>query len=257
MRRVLLRRTVAAVAAVVVTLPLGARPVQAFDFTAIIGAAKAAYELYKEYKEGQSLDDATDKIIKTINDARTDILAQVDRLATAQAKACARSAIIDFNDIPNFNQTTLQAYARDTTACVTLIDSLLDVVTDKASADQLGFTLNTVGPLALTARAHAGFSTSSLLDQVVDSNNTVLSTLKPTCSTAIKGLNGIPQNGAVYTWETRCTAYDGKVGSTSKRIAYPPTTNPYDVPGTTAIVMRHTSHAQATAVLPVLRATPA
>ncbi|WFE19723.1 hypothetical protein O7621_17510 [Solwaraspora sp. WMMD937] len=137
MRRVLLRRTVAAVAAVVVTLPLGARPVQAFGFTAIIGAAKAAYELYKEYKEGQSLDDATDKIINTINSAKTDILAQVDRLATAQAKSCARSAIIDFNDIKNFNQTTLQAYARDTTACVTLIDSLLEVVTDKASADLL------------------------------------------------------------------------------------------------------------------------
>ncbi|MFV2099275.1 hypothetical protein ACFHW1_28025 [Micromonospora sp. LOL_014] len=144
MRRVLLRRTVAAVAAVVVTLPLGARPVQAFDFTAIIGAAKAAYELYKEYKDGDSLEEATTKIIKTINDAKTEILSQVDRLATAQAKSCARSAIIDFNDIKTFNQTTVQAYARDTTACVTLIDSLLEVVTDKASADQLGFTLNTV-----------------------------------------------------------------------------------------------------------------
>ncbi|MFV2018359.1 hypothetical protein [Micromonospora sp. LOL_023] len=257
MRRVLLRRTVAAVAAVLITVPLGARPVQAFDFTAIIGAAKAAYELYKEYKEGDSLDEATTKIINTINDAKTEILSQVDRLATAQAKSCARSAIIDFNDIKTFNQTTVQAYARDTTACVTLIDSLLEVVTDKASTDQLGFTLNTVGPLALTARAHAGFSTSSLLGLVVDGNDTVLSTLTPTCITSLIGNNGIPQSGAVYTWQTRCTAYDGKVATTSKRMAYPPTANPFDIPGTTALVMRHTSHAEATVVLPILRATPA
>ncbi|MDG4770312.1 hypothetical protein [Solwaraspora sp. WMMD792] len=256
MKQMRYRRWLAAAAAVVVTVPLGARPAQAFDISSVIAAAKSAYELYKEYKQGASLDQSTTKIINTINGAKVEILAQIDRIATAQAKACARSAIIDFDDIKTFTRDNLQAYARDTTACVTLIDSLLEVVTDEASADQLGFTLNTVGPLALTARAHAGLSTRGLLELTIGSNNTVLSALAPNCTTNLLGLTGIPQSGKIYRWETRCVAYNNVVAVTTKKMYYPPTSNPWDIPGTTATAMRNTSHAEARAVLPILMSTP-
>ncbi|TDC79389.1 hypothetical protein E1193_19175 [Micromonospora sp. KC606] len=259
MRPKLLRGAVAATLAVVVTLPLGAQPAQAFDVSKIVTVVKTAYELYKTFKGGgMSIDEATTKIIASINSAKTDIISQIDRVATAQARACAQSSIIDFADIQTFTQDTLQAYARDTTACVTLIDSLLDVVTDKGAADQLGFAINAVGPIALVARSRAGFTTAALLGTAVHGNDTTLTRIAPTCSAGFEGIgSGGPVNGARYRAVTTCTAYDGQRATKSITIVWPPTSNPFDVPGVSAQAASNTSYVQARAVLPILRSISA
>jgi hypothetical protein len=171
---------------------------------AIIAAAQAAYGLYKQFaSSSMSVEEATRQILTAINSAKTEIISHIDQIATAQAKACARQAIIDFADIERFTPDTLQAFARDATGCVTLIDSLLGAVADKAAIDQLGFALDAVGPVALIARGRAGLSTQGLADTLVSSNTTVISKLAPSC-------RGVYREG-MLEWYA-CTAYNGDRG---------------------------------------------
>jgi len=115
---------VGAVLSIVVTVPIGARPAAAVDIKTVIEVVKGLYDLYKAFTASHlTLEQATNQIITAVNTAKTDILAQVDRVATAQARACTRSTVIDFADIQAFTPDTLQAFARDATACATLIDT--------------------------------------------------------------------------------------------------------------------------------------
>jgi hypothetical protein len=255
MRSKLARAVVGAILSVVVTVPIGARPAAAVDIKTVIEVVKGLYDLYKAFTASHlTLEQATSQIITAVNTAKTDILAQVDRVATAQARACTRSAVIDFADIQAFTPDTLQAYARDATACATLIDSLLDVVTDKASADALGFALDTVGPLALAARSRAGLSTPALIGTLIDANNVVISSLAPTCTVQLSGVGPAgPLPGNWYVFITTCVAYNGDRAVVTNPVLWPPTSNPVDIPAVSALATKNTSRAAATYVVPVLQ----
>ena len=257
-RSKLARAVVAAVISVVVTVPVGARPAAAFDIKTVIEVVKGIYDLYKAFTASHlTLEQATSQIITAVNTAKTDIIAQVDRVATAQARACTRSAVIDFADIQVFSPDTLQAYARDATACATLIDSLLDVVVDKASADTLGFALDTVGPLALAARSRAGLSTGGLVGVLIDANSVVINSLSPTCTVQLLGVGpGGPYPGNTYTFVTTCVAYNGDRAVDTNTVVWPPRTTPVDIPGVSARATAKTSRAVATYVVPVLQSLP-
>ena len=179
----------------------------------IVAGVKIAYEVYKQFqRSGMSVEEATRQILNAINSAKNEIISHIDQIATAEAKACARHAIIDFADIERFSWDTLQAFARDATGCVTLIDSLLGAVVDKSAIDQLGFALNAVGPVALIARGRAGLTTQGLADTLVHANTTTISQLLPTCK-------GVYREG-MLEWYS-CTAYNGDKGKheTSAEIA--------------------------------------
>ena len=226
MRSRLVRGTTAAVLATAMALPMAAPGAQAAPAAApqsgevsattvqaIVAAAQAAYSAYKQFaKAGMSVEEATRQILSAINSAKNEIISHIDLVAAAQAKACARAAIIDFADIERFTPDTLQAFARDATACVTYIDSLLDAVVDPGAIDQLGFALDAVGPVALIARGRAGLTTQGLADTLVHGNTTVISKLTPTCK-------GVYREGMLEWYG--CTAYNGDKGQhdTSVQIA--------------------------------------
>ncbi|RSM43109.1 hypothetical protein DMB66_53715 [Actinoplanes sp. ATCC 53533] len=179
-----MRRGLAAgMLAVVVTLPGGAQPAQAVvDPATVIAVAQQAYALWKEFKGGdKSLEQATQQIIASIESAKTAILSRVDLLAAAEARACARHAVVELADIGQFDAATMRSWAQDVTGCVTLIDSLAATVTDQSAIDQLGFAVNSIGPIALVARARAGFSTQALTAVLVGANNTVATKIDPPC----------------------------------------------------------------------------
>jgi hypothetical protein len=179
----------------------------------IIAAVKVAYDIYKQFaKSGMSVEEATRQILNAINSAKNEIISHIDQIATAEAKACARQAVIDFADIERFTPDTLQAFARDATGCVTLIDSLLGAVVDKSAIDQLGFALNAVGPVALIARGRAGLTTQGLADVLVNANTTAISQLIPVCKAVYRE--------GMLEWYG-CTAYNGDKGrhDTSAEIA--------------------------------------
>jgi hypothetical protein len=246
---------VASILAVAVTLPGGARPAQAFDPATIstwIALANSAYNLVKNLiGSGASSDQikaAVQQIQASIESAKTQILAHVDALATAQAQACASHHVIEFADIDKFTPDTLQQWAQDATGCATLIDSLIKVVTDKSQVDELNLAANVVGPIALAARLRAGFSTAGLTATLRDSNTAALSQLAAACSSR----NEIGPNYSYVIQVYSCYAYNG--WAEARQQVYPATNQP---PINQAAVANqatiNTSRAVSVAVLPTLQ----
>lgn len=223
--------------------------VQAIDYVAVV---KAAYEAYKAYAASQALtlEQATQQILSAIDSAKSEILSHIDQVATADARACARQAVIDFADITRFTTDTLQAFARDTTGCVTRIDSLLGAVTDKAAADQLGFAVNAVGPISLVARARAGFETAGLKGTLANTHNTIVAKLDPVCVTV-----RIREPGPVAPTieeQITCTAYNGNYGWDARIVSPGPAGPAIDVNALKTTAATGTSWVAAKAVLPAL-----
>jgi hypothetical protein len=204
----------------------------ALDPATVIAIIKGAYDIYKAFTGGsQSGQAATAQILAAINQAKIDIINHIDAIATAQAKACATEAVIDFADFEVLSPDNKQAFALNTTSCVTLIDSLLGAVVDKAAADQLGFALDSVGPIALIVRSRTGLSNTGLAPILVHGNGRAEFLLKPVCE---------PVRIERYT-EWFCISYNGD--------SYGPNI-PFSVVQSNA--GRRTAWAMARAVLPVL-----
>lgn len=258
MRRGLARYAVACAMAVVVTLPGGARPAQAVDIgtiTAVINASRAAYGLWKDFTGGgKELEAAVAQITAEIEKAKTAILSHVDLLAAAEARACARHAVVELADIDTFDQVTMRTWAQQVTACVTLIDSLAATVGDQAAIDQLGFALNSVGPIALVARARAGFSTTALTAVLLSGNTTVANRIDPPCP--MTRTWAVPWNTYRFTWT--CTAHNGDSSSVyvdqRVNLGQIPLTTPDLVPHKTHAA-RNTSKPLAVSVVPLLQAS--
>jgi hypothetical protein len=214
MRRGPGRYIVACVLALAVALPGGARPAQAVDIgtiTAVINAGRAAYGLWKDFTGGgKDLEEATALIIAEIDKAEAAILSHIDLIAAAEARACSRHAVVELADIDTFDQTTMRSWAQQVTACVTLIDSLASTVGDQAAIDQLGFALNSVGPIALVARARAGFTTTALTAVLIAGNTTIASRIDPPCPMTTTKIGWTRTR---FTWT--CTAHNGDSSSVS------------------------------------------
>jgi len=184
-----------------------AQPAQA-DVGTVISVINGIYQVYQKFAmAGQlTLPQAVAQIEAQIQSSQTAIISQIDRVAAANVQACASSAVINFADINAFTPDNLQAYALAATDCVTQADSLLGAVTDKAATDNIGFAMNTVGPLALMARIKAGLTTPALTNVLVAGENTLISALLPACR---KVNDGDPDH-PFFDWT--CTAYNGDVG---------------------------------------------
>ncbi|GAB2580455.1 hypothetical protein GCM10027168_11640 [Streptomyces capparidis] len=229
------------------TAPGAAPSVQAIDYAAIAQAAYAAYQQLAG--GGLTLEEATQRILTAIDSAKTEILAHIDRVATAEVRSCARQAVIDVADIRLFTPDTLQAFARDTTGCVTLADSLLGAVSDKGAVDQLGFAVNAVGPIALLARARAGFDTAGLKTTLRSANNSVLTKLEPVCTRVVVSEPGPVR--PIVEEQITCAAYNGASAFDSRRTS--PNPEPaINVDALKAAAAANTSWPVAKAVLPTL-----
>jgi hypothetical protein len=222
----------------------------------VVGAAKAAYQVYQMFNGGQlTLADAKAQIVSAINAARTQIVAHIDAIATAEVQACAMSAVINVADIQAMSPDTLQVFALNTTDCVAHANTLLNVTTDKAAIDQLGFALNTVGPIALVARATAGLTTPATKSTLITANNTLITRLAPSCTAT--PLWGDSAPGEPVEVMLRCIAYNGHEGYDSAvafiRRGRP--LPPFNYTYATTEAMAGTSYEVAKAVLPVLNAS--
>lgn len=180
------------------TSPSAVKP--AVTVAGVIAIVKGAYDLYKSFTSGGlSVQAATSQIIAAINSAKTEIINHIDAIATASARACAQEIVIDFESFDALTPDNQQAFARDATSCLTLINSLQSAVTDKPSLDQLGWTLDFVGPIALIVRSRAGLSNASLPAVLVQGNQKTIAVMAPSCHSFV-------QEGHTM-WN--CTAYNG------------------------------------------------
>jgi hypothetical protein len=266
MRRRLFRGVVAATLAVAVMLPGTISPAHAetpadspastqdlaADILKWINIAKTAYDLIRGILGGggPSIADAIQQINAKIDEAKAEILAHIDAIATAEARACARHHVIEFADVNLFNADVLQRWAQDATGCATLIDSLIDTVADKAQSDQLGLALNVAGPIALAARVKAGFSTVLLTETLRHGNNAVVSKLFPTCQQWSVREPATPIVEVFYG----CTAYNGDYAEDSQIFNRGrPIGAPISKPAVQNQSTARTSRAVAQSVLPSLQ----
>ncbi|MBT2211879.1 hypothetical protein [Actinomadura sp. NEAU-AAG7] len=171
------------------------------DPATVAAAIKAAYDAYKSFLGGGSSAAATAQIIAAIKTAERDIINHIDAIAAADARACARSAVLNFPDFDNLTPDNKQYFALSATSCITQIDSLLSTVTSGAAKDQLGFSVNAVGPIALMARSKAGLHNDTLVPLLREANQKVSTGLTPRC------VNLYDADSHLRRWF--CTAYNG------------------------------------------------
>jgi hypothetical protein len=224
---------------------VGASPANAVsvsDVSTYAGYAKTAYSAYQFlFGNELTLDQAVQQIKDAIAASQTQIVAEIDRVAADSVRSCARTAVINYADINQMSADTLQSYANDTTRCVTDGWSLIDNTVSPAAVDELGFALNLVGPLALTARARAfgvnSQGNSLLRDTIVQADQSNLTRLKPTCS-ATRG----ETVGNLQEISLTCRAYNGDTGSGTARVGVGTPLPQFDYSTEIAQAMQRTSY---------------
>lgn len=252
MKRAFARMAAATTLSLSVLVAGTAQPAQAVDPVTTAQVITAAVKAYEAWKSGQN----TEQIVKAINEAKTAIIAHADALAAADAKACTRHAIIESADVHLLSKDVLTSWAQQVTHCVTLIDSLLDVVVDKPTLNQLGLALGSVGPLALATRRQAGLSTAGVQSMLIEAHTTVEAKAAPDChNTREEKFSRILGEGAWrvhYKWG--CTAADNTKVANYVILKLEDPAPAIDIPAIRAQVGRNTSWKLAQQVLPVLRA---
>lgn len=188
MRRKLLRVVATSALATALVVPGGAQPARAVDpatIGAVISFASQALAYFSSSQNGgMTLEQATTLIVQRVQASQTAIIAHMDQLAAAEAKACARHHVLEFADIEEFSLSLKQRWAQDVTACVTLIDSLYGAVGglgNSVTRHELGMALGAVGPIALVARAQARFDTSGLKALLVTAFDRIRVSFTPYC----------------------------------------------------------------------------
>src|SRR5690349_3265362 len=67
------------------------------EVSAIASVVSAAFTAYRTFTAGSlSVEDATHQILNSIASAKIEIMARIDAVAAAQARACAQDAVLDF-----------------------------------------------------------------------------------------------------------------------------------------------------------------
>jgi hypothetical protein len=220
---------------------------QLTEIAQVIAIANGAVDLVRKLAGGitdDELNDAVDRIIAAVEAAKTEVINHIDEIAAAGVKACSTTHVIEFADVQNFNETTLQTWAQDATACAAEANALLGAVNDQAAADDIGFALNVIVPIAVAARATAGFQTGGLLGLLQNGNQTLMTALRPACVDRYESTWGIVDR--TYT----CTAYNADVAQAfATRIAGVWRPAPINEGGVQAQATGRTSRAVAVAVL--------
>jgi hypothetical protein len=124
-----------------------------------------------------------DQIKALVQASQTQIIGQVDALATANVNSELDLAIEQLGGIDAMTPDQLAAYVTLTVKTVTDAKADIAAETDHASQDRLGFDLNVIGPIALAASVKAGQAADipTLTTDLIQANQTLLTKLAPTC----------------------------------------------------------------------------
>jgi hypothetical protein len=171
-----------------------ARADAADAFTGFYGYVKQGYDIFNQYIADQQPSDLA-QMKAAINQAKTQIIAELDGLTAAWNSSCAANSVDTFQNIDKLTPDNLQAFAVSSDKCVTDAQAQIGAVTSKAAIDKIGFALNTVGPIALLANAHAGFATNVLRQHIIDANQQLRTKLAPTCDVSIDNPDALPSFG--------------------------------------------------------------
>ncbi len=172
-----------------------------------------AYGLFDQYVLGHEQPTQLQQIQAMIIQAQTQIISQMDALATANVNSEADTVVEQFENVDTMTPDQLASFVTTAVRTVTDIKSLLPTEQTKAAQDQLGFDLNIIGPIALFASAKAGQQTDILKTDLIQANQNVLTALAPACAPQWDVAGG-GSDGDLITGHIYCRAYNA-TGSTS------------------------------------------
>jgi hypothetical protein len=209
MKTRLLRGVAAAALTIAVLLPGTTQPAQANPDgpnTSLIDMIDLALSLVGRAAGGgvtpEALAGMTQDVINALNQAESAVVVHIDSIAAADVRSDARHAVIEFDDINAFGEETLEDWAMDVTGAATRAATYLDAVSDMRAIDDVGYAVVTLYPIALVARARAGFGTTRLMADYRAALQKIVSKLAPSCRYYFPEPNAIPTIRA-YT----CTVY--------------------------------------------------
>lgn len=170
---------VAALVVAVLAFSLGSPRAEAVPVAVpiIIGAVSLAYGAYGDYQNDGDLQDATRKILRAIEDAKDEIIAELNTIADSQATSCAEARIGQFANIGSWTRTTKEIFANEVDLCLTTIKNYIRDLSEPKSVDKLGFALNALGPIVLAAYAHLGFPDTEIIAKLKEGNKKIKSRL--------------------------------------------------------------------------------
>ncbi|MCW6007125.1 hypothetical protein K1W54_21455 [Micromonospora sp. CPCC 205371] len=259
MRTRLRKGLVAATMSLVVAAGVAVRPAPASAAVpwTQIAVAVASY-LFSNSGGGGDLERAKQEIIAAINASRDQIISEIDRLASADVRACAEAATTLVNQIDLMDDFTLSVFALDAVECASLSTAYFDAVTDKTQADRIGMLMGEIFAIAMVGFRKMGFPATDLLAQLIRGYEAIVVKLAPTCQETT--LREYDDRGRLVTVEIQytCVAYNGHTGFGSElyylgRLVTPP----LDRAQVSADATRNTSRGVAMAALPQLRALQA
>jgi hypothetical protein len=180
-----------AVVAVAVTVPGVARPAQA-DTGSLLGPIT---QMYGTLASGGQPEQVVRQVVTAVAAIRAEALAQLEQVSIAGVRACATRHVVEFADLERLAPAAARAWAQDATACVASIDAHLRAAVvqppqsiaappgdPKYTVDLLGLAVNVVGPIAMTARLHAGLANGALRQVLAGANTAVVTKIQPYCT---------------------------------------------------------------------------
>jgi hypothetical protein len=187
MRSRLLRGLAAAALALAVVLPGTAQPAQATDGTdAVKRVGQITLNVLPQLSSGglspAQIAQLVRQVIDAVNQAEPAVIAHMDSLAAAPWLGQARHHILEFDDIEVFEEEVLWDWAQDVTGDAETAASVFNAVSNPKTADDLGYAIHTLYPIALTARAKAGFGTATLKVHYREALTSIVDKLKPRCT---------------------------------------------------------------------------
>ncbi|GAA3738266.1 hypothetical protein GCM10022225_21530 [Plantactinospora mayteni] len=209
-----LRGLAAAVLTVTLVLSGPAAPAQAAQAranpdgtnTSLLEMLDFALDLLGQVGDGdispEDLAAMTQNVINALNQAESGVIAHLDAIAVANIRDDATAAVIEFEDINNFAEETLEDWAQEVSGDAVRAAAYLDAVSAGKAVDDVGYAVVTLFPIALVARARAGFGTTNLRNQYRAALQKIADKLAPSCHYYYPEPNAVPLIRA-YT----CTVY--------------------------------------------------
>jgi len=181
------------------------------DWEIVKAAAEAGYKIYDRFLSGAlTLEEALDEILAEIASSRDAIMDHMDNLAAIEARTCAKASVGDFENIQVFGPDAALV-ARDMYNCIVRLHTTIAAVQDQAVADELGFALHALAPMALHAYAYTGLSPTQLVAEILEAEPTIDQAVAPACRHE-RSCEGTRHCECSWT----CTAYNGDVGHDSR-----------------------------------------
>jgi hypothetical protein len=189
-----------------------AAPARATDGTAPIKkVGKTVLQLLTLFSDGglspEEIAELVTQVVGAVDEAESAVISHMDAVGSAPWLGAAKHHIVEFNDIEVFEEEVLWEWAMDVTGDAETAASVFNALSDRKTADDLGYAIHTLYPIALTARTKAGFTTTVLMDHYRQALTSIVNKLAPTCTSAPGELDPHP---SIYQVVYDCTTPDGR-----------------------------------------------